>query len=161
MAAQLDSAKLPVRAIITLPAIFASGSLMIAIIGQYAVVAFSMRRRTRDFGVRMALGASSQHILSSVLGEGMRLTVVGQAYAEAAEGYKYFLRFRDLDRDAVGGMVLLRGSNRPVAPRFGIPFEERGGGRRVNRKTAMSLFAARADNAMGNTVRIRSGTPLP
>src|SRR4051794_30171031 len=31
------------------------------------------------------------------------------AYAEAAEGYKYFLRFRELDRDAVGGMVLLRG----------------------------------------------------
>ena len=113
MAAQLDSAKLPVRAIITLPAIFASGSLMIAIIGQYAVVAFSMRRRTRDFGVRMALGASLQHILSSVLGEGMRLTVVGQAYAEAAEGYKYFLRFRDLDRDAVGGMVLLRGLESP------------------------------------------------
>ena len=33
---------------------FAIGSLAIAIVGQYAVVAFDMRRRTRDFGVRIA-----------------------------------------------------------------------------------------------------------
>ena len=80
-----------------------------------------------------------------------------KAYAEAAEAYKYFLRFRDLDRDAVGGMVLLRGANRPVALRFGIPFEERGGGRWVNRKTAMDIFAAKADAGLANTVRLRSG----
>ena len=50
---------------------------MIAVIGQYAVVAFGMRRRTRDFGVRMALGASSRHILRDVLGEGLRMTLIG------------------------------------------------------------------------------------
>ena len=77
MDTQLDSAKWPVRAIITLLTIFAIGSLMIAVIGQYAVVAFGMRRRTRDFGVRMALGASSRHILRDVLGEGLRMTLIG------------------------------------------------------------------------------------
>ena len=50
------------------------GSLVIAAIGQYAVIAFDMRRRTRDFGVRIALGASSQQILGSVIGEGLRWT---------------------------------------------------------------------------------------
>jgi putative ABC transport system permease protein len=77
MEKQLESDRWPVLAIITLLTVFAIGSLLIAVIGQYAVVAFSMRRRTRDFGVRMALGASSSHILGAVLGEGLRMTVVG------------------------------------------------------------------------------------
>jgi len=62
------------------------------------------------------------------------------SYADAAQMYQYFRRFRDLDRDAIGGMVLLRGANRPVALRYAIPFEERGGGRWVDRKTAMDMF---------------------
>jgi putative ABC transport system permease protein len=77
METQLDSAKWPVVAIATLLAIFAVGSLLIAVIGQYAVVAFGVRRRTRDFGVRMALGASSARILRAVLNDGLRLTAVG------------------------------------------------------------------------------------
>ena len=59
--------------------IFAGISLLIAAIGQYAAVAFNMRRRVRDFGIRIALGASSQTVLSSVLREGAGLTVVGLA----------------------------------------------------------------------------------
>ena len=77
MEAQLDSAKWPVRAITSLLVVFSVASLLIAVLGQYAVVAFGVRRRTRDFGVRMALGASSSHILSAVLGEGLGLTAVG------------------------------------------------------------------------------------
>jgi putative ABC transport system permease protein len=77
METQLDSAKWPVLAITTLLAIFAVGSLLIAVIGQYAVVAFGVRRRTRDFGVRMALGASSARILGAVLNDGLKLTAVG------------------------------------------------------------------------------------
>ena len=73
----MDSAKWPVRAITTLLVVFSIASLLIAVLGQYAVVAFGVRRRTRDFGVRMALGASSSHILSAVLGEGLGLTAVG------------------------------------------------------------------------------------
>jgi putative ABC transport system permease protein len=38
-----------------------------------------MRRRTRDFGVRIALGASSGQILRSVIAEGTRLTAIGLA----------------------------------------------------------------------------------
>jgi predicted lysophospholipase L1 biosynthesis ABC-type transport system permease subunit len=67
----------PVRALTTLLTMFALMSLIIAIIGQYAVVAFDMRRRIRDFGVRIALGASSRQILMSVLRDGLRLTAFG------------------------------------------------------------------------------------
>ncbi len=56
---------------------FAGGSLFIAAIGQYAVVAFDGRRRSREFGVRIALGASSQQLIRSVVGESFRLTLVG------------------------------------------------------------------------------------
>jgi ABC-type antimicrobial peptide transport system permease subunit len=59
--------------------LFALGSLAIAAIGQYAVMAFNMRRRTRDFGVRIALGASSTQILRSVIAEGATLTTIGLA----------------------------------------------------------------------------------
>ena len=77
MDTQLESLTWLVRALTTLLTLFASGSLMIAALGQYAVMVFTMRRRTRDFGVRMALGASSRQILVSVLREGLRLTAVG------------------------------------------------------------------------------------
>jgi predicted permease len=77
MEAQLDTLTLTARVIARLLAIFASVSLVIAAIGQYAVIAFSMRRRVREFGVRIALGASASQLLTSVLGEGVWLTSAG------------------------------------------------------------------------------------
>ena len=56
---------------------FAATSLLIAAIGQYAVVTFSMGRRVREFGVRIAVGATSGNILRLVIREGMLLTLAG------------------------------------------------------------------------------------
>jgi ABC-type antimicrobial peptide transport system permease subunit len=67
----------PLWMLATLLTLFAGGSLLIAAIGQYAVVAFDGRRRSREFGVRIALGASSQQLVSSVMSESFRLTAVG------------------------------------------------------------------------------------
>ena len=61
----------------TLLTMFAGGSLIIAAIGQYAVVAFDGRRRTREFGLRIALGASSRQLVTSVMAESFRLTAIG------------------------------------------------------------------------------------
>jgi predicted permease len=80
---QLDSLTWPIHALTILLASFAVGSLLIATIGQYAAVAFTMRRRMRDFGVRIALGASSRDILTSVMREGLRLTALGLAIGGA------------------------------------------------------------------------------
>jgi putative ABC transport system permease protein len=52
-------------------------SLLIAAIGQYAVVSFDMRRRVREFGLRIALGASHRQMLTSVVQEGLRFTGIG------------------------------------------------------------------------------------
>ena len=57
--------------------IFASVSLCIAAIGQYAVVAFDMRRRVRELGIRMALGAAPSQILRAVFWESGRATTAG------------------------------------------------------------------------------------
>jgi ABC-type antimicrobial peptide transport system permease subunit len=43
------------------------------------VVAYSVSRRTREFGVRIALGATSGNVLRMVLGQGMRTIVIGVA----------------------------------------------------------------------------------
>ena len=53
--------------------------MLIAAIGQYAVVAFDGRRRSREFGVRIALGASPRQLVSSVVSESFRLTALGLA----------------------------------------------------------------------------------
>jgi ABC-type antimicrobial peptide transport system permease subunit len=55
--------------IVSLLASFAIISLVIAAFGHYAVAMFNMRRRTREFGVRMALGASTGRIQAAVVRE--------------------------------------------------------------------------------------------
>ncbi|HLP00917.1 MAG TPA: ABC transporter permease, partial [Opitutaceae bacterium] len=58
---------------------FALVALTLAGLGIYGVISFSVSRRTNEFGVRMALGASSQQIVGQVLFEGLRLALLGLA----------------------------------------------------------------------------------
>lgn len=67
----------PALVISSVLSIFSVGSLIVAGIGLYAAIAFHTSRRTREFGVRMALGASSRQVLSGVLVEGLFLAAVG------------------------------------------------------------------------------------
>jgi hypothetical protein len=79
------------------------------------------------------------------------------AYAAASDSYRYFLRFQAFEGDSVGGMVLLSGANRPVASRYGLRMENRGGGRWVNRRTAMRVFVDKAEADLTKADRLVSG----
>ena len=52
-------------------------SLVLASIGLSSVLAFAVSRRAHEFGIRIALGARSWHVFSTVLRQGMALTLAG------------------------------------------------------------------------------------
>ena len=54
-------------------------ALCLSIVGLYSVLAFSVRTRIREFGIRMALGAGRKDVLRLVLGQGTRVALIGLA----------------------------------------------------------------------------------
>ena len=59
--------------------IFGAIALLLAAVGIYGVISYSVSRRTHEVGIRSALGATGSDILRMVLGEGLVLTVIGIA----------------------------------------------------------------------------------
>jgi predicted permease len=65
-------------------ALFASAALALAVVGLYGLVSFGVAQRTREIGVRLALGAPPPRIVRGVLGQGLRLAAAGVALGTLA-----------------------------------------------------------------------------
>jgi hypothetical protein len=79
----LDGAAAARRFSLLLIALFAGIALAMAAIGIYGVVSYTVAQRTRETGLRLALGAGASDILSLVLGEGLRRTAWGLGAASS------------------------------------------------------------------------------
>jgi putative ABC transport system permease protein len=71
--------------------LFAGVALFLAAVGLYGVVAYTVSQRTREIGLRMAIGAGPGHVMSMIVGGGMKLVLIGVAIGVA--GALAFSRF--------------------------------------------------------------------
>jgi len=84
MEQRVDSSLVGRRFLVVLLSIFAGLALLLAALGLYGVISYSVRLRTRELGIRVALGAERGDVLRLILGQGIRLAGFGLILGLAA-----------------------------------------------------------------------------
>src|SRR6202021_3911703 len=77
MEERLETASAQTRSMMLLIGVFSAAALILAIVGIYGVIAYSVAQRTQELGIRIALGASSADIFKLVIGNGLKLAAAG------------------------------------------------------------------------------------
>jgi predicted permease len=80
----MDGSRAQPRFMLLLLGVFSAAALVLAIIGIYGVLAYTVAQRRQEMGIRLALGAEKSDILRMVIGHGLELTITGVAIGLAA-----------------------------------------------------------------------------
>jgi hypothetical protein len=104
------------------------------------------RDRLKDFDTE--INALRDHTI------GIKEADALKAYADAAEAYRYFLRFRAMDLEGDGRVVALKGPNIEVAARYKLPVDTRSGDKFVNRAQAVTILLQAAEQRMTDGNRL-------
>ena len=64
--------------------VFAAAALLLAVVGIYGVMSYLVTQRTREIGIRLALGATPAHVRKLIVGSGARMIVAGIVIGAAA-----------------------------------------------------------------------------
>jgi len=113
-ATQVQERLLPFLGLGALSGALGGLALLMACVGLYGVMSFSVRQRTREIGIRLALGANARRIVSLFLRQGMRLVVWGVAIGLGGAALFFLLLSKfwfglalHLDASALGIVTLL------------------------------------------------------
>jgi ABC-type antimicrobial peptide transport system permease subunit len=93
--------------------VFAGVTLLLAVIGVHGLLSYTVAQRTRELGIRMALGADRRRVRSLVLGQGIRLTLLGAglgvlgAFATTRVLTSLLYGTSPADPIAIGGAIVL------------------------------------------------------
>ena len=111
----VDRSVSPRRFTVLLLGAFAVFALVLASLGIYALISYSVGQRTQEIGIRMALGASTRDVQAGIIGQTMRLAAIGLVFggagswllARGASGLLYGVTARDPQTFAAMAVVLL------------------------------------------------------
>jgi predicted permease len=109
----IDGGTFAQRAAASMLSLFGVLALLLAAVGTYGVVAYNVSQRTRELGIRLALGAESRHIVQLIMGEGSAMIGIGAvlglagAYVVARRLAPLLIGVNAADYASLAGAVLL------------------------------------------------------